>query len=570
MLFAPEGSNEFLDDWAFLFEAIRDARSQRKEQPKAPHYMIGRYQALRVIDGGMGLVAIARDPVLGRLVAIKLWRSAGPSAAATVLRSAQVLSRLSHPNIAPVYDAGEYRSSLYFVTEPVHGLSADVWMHLRTQPWQVTRDVFLSAGAGLAAAHAAGVQHRDFRPTNVLIGEDGRILVLDFGVSDMLRAVADFGDVGDFGHYAHFGNFNGINQADGGPRAGLKEGEENFGLETMGAGPCTLCYVAPERLRGGPGDARSDLFSFCVTLWEGLHGVVPYEGKTPPQLLETIGLGAICTREPSNRVPHWLSRVVRKGLSDDPDRRQQSMDELLAALQDEPSNNGGFDDDPLDDPEDSGRWGLDSAPAQLSRVQLRAMLGREVRRALRSGRHAERVLWVSDERDARPHDQWKLFSGSGISALGISGLSGLGAALVVLTLLRPSAQPPAAQPPAAQPQERSAKGLADVILAHAAAGEFSQVETRWLKALMPGRQRQSLSEAESLSIARACLKEAAALEATSVDDALAGAEVARMIVGFVISAGRDADAKQAGGWIESEADELLDRLSAYGGGSRGD
>jgi len=171
----------------------------------------------------------------------------------------------------------------------------------------------VQAGRGLAAAHDAGIQHRDFKPGNMLIGKDGRVVVADFGIAASLRTVEN---------------------AD--PRWGTPTG--------------TPAYMAPERLRGEPGDARSDQFSFCVAMWRGLYGLRPFEGEQLEELLEAIELGDVRTN-PDVNMPRWLTDVVRKGLADDPDDRHRNMHELVAALDRPPG-----DESEVDEPGDEGPY----------------------------------------------------------------------------------------------------------------------------------------------------------------------------------------------------------------------
>jgi hypothetical protein len=154
------------------------------------------------------------------------------------------------------------------------------------------------AARGLAAAHEAGIQHRDFKPANILFGSEGEVLVADFGIADSLDGEFDELDLGGI----------------------------------VG----TPSYMAPERLRGGRGDARSDQYSFCVALWRGLYGQRPYGGETREAVLEEIERGELRV-DPDADVPEWLVAVVRRGLSTSPDERYASMDELIEALSADPS-----------------------------------------------------------------------------------------------------------------------------------------------------------------------------------------------------------------------------------------
>lgn len=225
---------------------------------------------------------------------------------------AQTLAKLSHPNVVMVYAVSEWEGGVFFVMEFVDGMNGQDW--LKQHPsWREVLDVFIDAGQGLAVAHDKGIQHGDFKPANILIGSDGRTRVADFGIADYLHV-----DDGD--------------EQPAGRRAGTPE------------------YMAPERLRGHRGDARSDQYSFCVSLWTGLHGSRPFRGKTALQLLAAIEDGEIHPRELDARVPRWLTEVVRKGLDEDPDQRYRDMTELLRALKGGPDDESRADD--LDDDDD--------------------------------------------------------------------------------------------------------------------------------------------------------------------------------------------------------------------------
>jgi serine/threonine protein kinase len=292
-----------------LEHKIGDVRFLRKmgiENVKP--YMFGRFEAITTMRGGIGLVIKARDPQLEREVAIKLGMRSGPEAQAALLTEARTLAKFKHPNVVTVHEPGIWNDRVYFVMEWIEGVDGHDWMD-EPRWWREVRDVYLAAGTGLAAAHDAGIQHRDFKPSNILIGNDGRVVVADFGVADSLPSSPD---------------------------------RDEFG---KAAG--TASYMAPERLRGKQGDARSDQFSFCVSIWRALYRQRPYAGETSEQVLGSIERGEI-RESPGVRVPAWLSAVVRKGLADDPDQRYSNMHELLKALRDEPSTSDATDDE-LDD-----------------------------------------------------------------------------------------------------------------------------------------------------------------------------------------------------------------------------
>jgi tetratricopeptide (TPR) repeat protein len=279
-----------------------------------PPRLLGRYQVERVLGvGGMGVVYAAHDPELDRKVAIKLLR---PSTRAPVevlraqlTREAQAMARLSHPNVINVHEIGAFGEQVFVVMELIDGTTLTEWLRQEPRRWREIVRAFVAAGEGLAAAHAADVIHRDFKPDNVLISKSGRICVTDFGLAridrDEIEPVANDNDA----------------------RA--------TGLTYSGRLVGTPGYMAPEQMRGESTDARSDLFSFCVALYEALFGTRPYRGKDLDALRTAMEKGQ---REPPTRSngPLIYRRAIERGLDPDPTKRQASMDELLAVLRVDP------------------------------------------------------------------------------------------------------------------------------------------------------------------------------------------------------------------------------------------
>jgi tetratricopeptide (TPR) repeat protein/predicted Ser/Thr protein kinase len=281
--------------------------------------VLGRYFILHEIGrGGMGVVYAAYDPELDRKVALKLLhprRSREAAGQGRLLREAQALARLAHPNVIHVYDAGTAGDRVFVAMELVDGESLAAWLAQEGRPWRQILAVFLAAGRGLAAAHAAGLVHRDFKPGNVLLGSDGRVRVLDFGIARPA------------------GGEEALKPA---PPADSRAVRLATPLTRDGVVVGTPRYMAPEALGGGRIDARADQFSFCVALHEAFYGFPPYAGREPLDLLAETTAGRI--QEPpagdrsAARVPAWLRRIVLRGLSPDPAQRYAAMDELLADL----------------------------------------------------------------------------------------------------------------------------------------------------------------------------------------------------------------------------------------------
>ncbi|MFO7562316.1 MAG: serine/threonine-protein kinase [Enhygromyxa sp.] len=260
--------------------------------------VIDRYQVLRRLGaGGMGVVYEARDPQLDRAVALKLLRmdrATSPSDGHERLRrEARVLAKLSHPNVVQIHEVGEHQGMTFVVMELVRGQTLFEWQLTKERSVEEVLATYRQAGLGLAAAHRAGVVHRDFKPSNALIDEDGRVRVVDFGLS---RASV----VGE--------------------SVTLPTPEDNSSTGIVG----TPGYIAPEVLARRPATAASDQFSFCVSLWEALTG------DRPSAISPSSGITAQFSG------PAWLRRVLIRGLAKDPLDRWPDLPTLLRALDHRP------------------------------------------------------------------------------------------------------------------------------------------------------------------------------------------------------------------------------------------
>ncbi len=285
--------------------------------PDGKHF--GRYVLLeRLGAGGMGEVYTAYDPQLDRRVALKVLRAGALSASegkARLLREAQAMARLQHPNVATVHDVGSIGDSIFIAMEFIEGETLGEWLRGDRRWTEVVR-IFHQAGAGLAAAHEAGLVHRDFKPDNVLLGSDGRPRVVDFGLARQTTSAPD---------------------ADAVTKPGdLHESLADTPLATRltrdGAVMGTPGYMAPEQLAGLPTDARCDQFAFCVALYEGLYGKRPYGGATLKQHAQEMAKNALPPAPSGSPVPGWVHDVLTKGLSPNPDDRFPDMEALLAKL----------------------------------------------------------------------------------------------------------------------------------------------------------------------------------------------------------------------------------------------
>ena len=282
---------------------------------------VGRYAVLeRVGAGGMGVVYRAHDPELRREVALKLLkagRAVGPAAEKRrkrLLREARAMAQLSHPNVIPVYDVGVYGSGLYVAMEFVEGADAREWLKQVKPPWRRTLGVFRAAGRGLAAAHNAGLVHRDFKPANVLVGDDGRVRVLDFGLA---RAAVD------------------EPEPEVAPEVLQDDTDSGHWSETLTADGTILgtpVYMAPEQYAGKTADARSDQYSYCIALYEALYGRLPFAVGSIKQQARAKYRGQLLEPPANSPVPRRLFEVLRRGLASKPKDRFASMPDLLRDL----------------------------------------------------------------------------------------------------------------------------------------------------------------------------------------------------------------------------------------------
>ncbi len=258
---------------------------------------IGRYEIESVVGAGaMGVVYAARDSQLARRVALKLLRPVvveDEEARRRLVQEALTLARLSHQNIVTIHDSGEWHDQVFVAMELVDGGTLSDWLWKESPPLTELLRVFRAVGEGLAAAHAAGVVHRDVKPDNVLLGSDGRARVTDFGLA---RGPGEGGGPGS-------------------PAAASFRTESGTMLGTP-------AYMAPEQRAGKPADPRSDQYSFAVSLWEAVTGGLPSRQGMPTRS------GAPATRP----LPRRIRRALERAMAEDPDARWPSMEALVAAL----------------------------------------------------------------------------------------------------------------------------------------------------------------------------------------------------------------------------------------------
>jgi eukaryotic-like serine/threonine-protein kinase len=321
--------------------------------------VLGRYVVLGMVGrGGMGEVYAAFDPELDRKVAVKLLRrqdagAVDAEARTRLLREAQAMAKLSHPNVVVVYDVGTFRDSVFIAMEFIDGNTVGYWTQASTRSWQDVLKIFLAAGRGIAAAHAAGMVHRDFKPDNVMITREGQVRVMDFGLARQVleRDQPAFGPATTSSRLQdllHIGDapVDGVDMdvtarlgPGGAPAASVAPSGSYLKqkLTQTGALVGTPAYMAPEQFAGEVTDARTDQFAFCVALYEALYGHRPFDGDTVIALMANVVSGTIRAEPAKTKVPGRVRRIILRGFEVDPARRYATMDELLAELERNPS-----------------------------------------------------------------------------------------------------------------------------------------------------------------------------------------------------------------------------------------
>jgi serine/threonine protein kinase len=304
---------------------------------------LGKYRLDRVLgEGGMGVVWKAHDPDLERAVAIKVLRyaEAAQELRQRLLREARAMAKLKHPNVLTVYEVGTVGDRDYIAMELVDGMSLDAWLDLEPtadEKWAAV----IAAGRGLAAAHEAGVVHRDFKPHNVLRSRGGRVLVTDFGLARGILAETESAAlaaevvrldmaVTPFGDTAVPVSRPSVKPAaiPGTPRR--NDPVLDSPMTQTGALIGTPAYMAPEQYAGAAPDPRTDQFAFCVTAWQALTGNRPFHGTSLEEMRKSVSRGAAHL---DVKLPRGVRSVLVRGLDPDPAKRWPSMDDLLDALE---------------------------------------------------------------------------------------------------------------------------------------------------------------------------------------------------------------------------------------------
>ncbi len=321
-LLTNSGEGNELEVTVPTVSGIEDVEAPRDDDLLERGAKVGRYTVLeRVGSGGMGVVYAAFDPELDRKIALKVMHPRGSVGINTtggrerLMREAKSMAKLSHPNVITVHDVGTFDDKMFIAMEFIDGSTLRAWLRQAPREWSEVVDAFVKAGRGLAAAHAVGMVHRDFKPDNVLIGRDGRVLVMDFGLARQASQRST--------------------ETQPTPQAKALD-MQSVVLTRTGALVGTPAYMAPEQHQGGVTNGYVDQFSFCVALYEGLYGERPFAGNSVASLAINVLEGQIRNVPKGSRVPSWLRQVVLRGLAVDPQDRFPSIDALLAELQRDP------------------------------------------------------------------------------------------------------------------------------------------------------------------------------------------------------------------------------------------
>jgi serine/threonine-protein kinase len=286
---------------------------------------LGRYTVLGLLGrGGMGEVYAAYDPELDRKVALKILHvgeeKGDERSRSRLLGEAKAIAKLRHPNVVVVHDAGTIDNRVFLAMEHVDGQTLAAWLAERPRARREILQVFVAAGRGLAAAHAAGLVHRDFKPQNVMVVREGDVRVMDFGLA---RAIDGEPDV-----------------PAGGPPTEPSDGAALNGavpLTRTGELVGTPLYMAPEQFRAQRANERTDQFSFCVALYQALYGVHPFASSGLGELMAAVTEGRVQPAPAKSAVPPWLRRILLRGLAADPASRWPSIDALITALSHDPA-----------------------------------------------------------------------------------------------------------------------------------------------------------------------------------------------------------------------------------------
>jgi len=307
------------DDLTLAGSSSGDSAPRMRASTIEPGAVVGRHVVLqRIGAGGMGVVFAAYDPELDRKVALKLLlpETGGDSGRARLLREAQALARLAHPNVVGIHDVGTVSEQVWLAMEFVQGQTLGRWLDT-PRSWREVLEVLRSAGEGLAAAHAVSLLHRDFKPDNVMVGDDGRVRVMDFGLARVDAKAASLGSEPS----------QSAEVPDEAPSHSSATSVTKAGTVVGTPG-----YMAPEQFANVELTAAVDQFAFCVTLWEALYGERPFAGRSPLEIAASVIEGRLRSPTKGRAVPGWLRCACERGLLAEPTQRWPSMIALLDTL----------------------------------------------------------------------------------------------------------------------------------------------------------------------------------------------------------------------------------------------
>lgn len=297
-----------------------------------PGTVVGRYRIVeKLATGGMGVVFRAYDPELSRHVALKLVQPSSidferlgntEEYQQRLLREAQALARLSHPNVVAAFDVGKFAGALFIAMELIDGVSVRAWLLEEPRTRDEILAVLLEAGRGLSAAHRAGVVHRDFKLANVMVSAQGRVQVVDFGLARTMGAVAEATPEGLLASGVIPAEWHGAGEG-----SQAQSGE----LTRTGTIVGTAGYIAPEQFDGATSDERSDQFSYASAAFRALTGESPFPAESLQAYRSALLRGERAAWPKS--IPRAVRKVIDRGLSRLPDERYPNLDALLADLE---------------------------------------------------------------------------------------------------------------------------------------------------------------------------------------------------------------------------------------------